>query len=453
MGSNLIFIFAILVFACMAKSNDFDQLADRYCQLKPSNNNLKCIQNNFLSDQTELKKSMFQTIEPLCQQNQIQLRCSEFADEFKSLNLIPLSCSADQICHDIVDLNQATTKCLIGTGEKTFDAFLNLLQLPISIINFTEKSFKNDSDCYSNHELKIAPVLAYNLLAPAELRIDEVFIKKDADGKLIGAMKDWPCSEINRLVFQKQKKLNEYLAKNNLRNNSVKSEGLLQYFQRKLNCMSRKSKALYACELVTSLAANTVAGLSFSQLLQKVSYVPKETPKSPKASNVEIVNLNNFDQISKNIHTQLKDLIQKESPEILKNNPSVVSATEEMLRHTLQNTVQHGARSLNLKNKKLDPIDHAQTKISHTVSSDKDFYYVEISNEQIKAFPKSLEKEFKAGDKIEIKDSERKGFTGRGVGIQQHVQQTLDELPKGSSITWTSTGQWVTFVLKIKKSN
>ena len=204
---------------------------------------------------------------------------------------------------------------------------------------------------------------------------------------------------------------------------------------------------------MTSLAANTVAGLSFSQLLQKVSYVPKETPKSPKASNVEIVNLNNFDQISKNIHTQLKDLIQKESPEILKNNPSVVSATEEMLRHTLQNTVQHGARSLNLKNKKLDPIDHAQTKISHTVSSDKDFYYVEISNEQIKAFPKSLEKEFKAGDKIEIKDSERKGFTGRGVGIQQHVQQTLDELPKGSSITWTSTGQWVTFVLKIKKSN
>lgn len=448
-----ILVFSILIFTSWAKSNDFNQLANRYCQLKSSTHNSNCTQNTAISAETELQKSMFLTIEPLCEQNQTELRCSEFADEFKSLNLIPLSCSADQFCHDIVDLNQATTKCLIGAGEKTFDAFLNLLQLPLSIINFTEKSFKNDSDCYSNHELKIAPVLAFNLLAPAELRIDEVFIKKDTNGKLIGAMKDWPCTEINRLVFQKQKKLNEYLAKNNLRSNSVKNEGVLQYFQRKLSCMSHKSKTLYACEIVTSLAANTVAGLSFSQLLQKIYYVPKQTPKNPKASNVEIAHLNNFDQISKNIHTQLKDLIQKESPEMLKNNPSLISTTEEMLRHTLQNTVQHGARSLNFKNKNLDPIDNAQTKISHTVSSDKDFYYVEISNEQIKAFPKSLEREFKAGDKIKIKDNERKGFSGRGVGIQQHIQQTLDELPKGSSVTWTSTGQWVTFVLKIKKSN
>lgn len=140
---------------------------------------------------------------------------------------------------------------------------------------------------------------------------------------------------------------------------------------------------------------------------------------------------------------ELDSYFTKHAPYLSARKAEILKSSRKVLRHAIQNTFQHGSRELEAKDYK-----NAKVEMSSRISSDRDFIYIEISNPQIKPFPKSLIREFTSLDRISVPDDQRVGYTGSGIALR-NLHYDMIGLPYSSSVKWEADGAFVTFTLKI----
>ncbi len=125
--------------------------------------------------------------------------------------------------------------------------------------------------------------------------------------------------------------------------------------------------------------------------------------------------------------------------------PKLISATEDILQHAFQNTVQHGSHKM------ITQYEKARVSTYTSIYTDGSNIFVTISNPQIKPFPNALLREFTGLDfnDTDIPEFQRVGFKGVGIA-HSHMIDDLRALPKGSTMAWEANGKTVRFVLKIR---
>lgn len=235
--------------------DNYVSLLDKYCDLKSQKGNPECFKK---------AEGLLPLLIPLCQSDLQQKNCSQYRKEFTEKKLAMAVCEENKICANQDYITHQITLCSFGVAQKTFNAFIDLARLPLTLASLIDAGIANDKECFQDLDRKIQPVLLYNSFAPKELQIDQLYIKKDVSGKLIGSMKDWSCSEINRLVQQKNKKFHDYLAdpknKEKIGKAYFAEGGLLNAIQSRLSCLTPTARSVYICEAMTSLAANIAVG-------------------------------------------------------------------------------------------------------------------------------------------------------------------------------------------------
>jgi hypothetical protein len=113
---------------------------------------------------------------------------------------------------------------------------------------------------------------------------------------------------------------------------------------------------------------------------------------------------------------------------------------ENFFRHGFQNTVQHGSAEILSQN-----YDYAVNVRSEVLMSERELAF-EISNDQIKPFPKVLRGKVYAGKDMVVPQSQREGFRGLGVAVRG-MSRDLETLPAHTYLEWKADGKRVTFRL------
>jgi hypothetical protein len=128
----------------------------------------------------------------------------------------------------------------------------------------------------------------------------------------------------------------------------------------------------------------------------------------------------------------------------------VLRATQVILGHAIQNAAQHGAMRTPEQASSSALLGNVSVPVETQVYplAEGDGFFVVIESPQTKPFPTSLDREFRAGERVHVPPHEREGFMGRGIAHGEIFDRLL-ELPLGSTVKWSTTGQKVRFVLRV----
>ena len=121
------------------------------------------------------------------------------------------------------------------------------------------------------------------------------------------------------------------------------------------------------------------------------------------------------------------------------------------LLNGIHNSIQHSNMELHERASKKNSQypKNPGSWVRWSVTLNGNFLVFEIMNVQIKPFPQELEREFVSKSQFTLlPPTSRKGHTGSGYGVQS-MFDTLEALPKGSSIGWQADGKEVTYTLKV----
>lgn len=234
------------------------------------------------SDSYKLKQIGRDSFKVTCELYRNQHHCNDFEDDFLKEKLISINCAQPCIGFNSNKVALETAyQCTIPTLWKTPKAIIDMALFPVSLLGIMKASidsFTEDSNCYYDLEKKTSPVFNFNSIAPDSFKISEDYIRRDPQTKkLSGPMLQWPCSEIKKLVYEKTKQLHDYLA-NPKNEKEIRgreffkkngNDGLISLYADKILCLVPEARAKYACDFVTTFAANLIAGKMISKLTNR----------------------------------------------------------------------------------------------------------------------------------------------------------------------------------------